>query len=237
MNTVSSSDIRILIADDHAIVREGLRYLILSESGLTLVGEAADGERAVRLYEELRPDVALIDLMMPHKDGIAAIADIKEIDPGARILVLTSFADDEQIFPAIKAGAMGYLLKDSAPPELLRAIREIDAGESYLHPTIARRVLQELHQPAVSHPGQTGEPLSERELEVIALVAEGLSNQEIADRLFISERTVRNHVGNILAKLQLANRTQAALYAVREGLAPAAKPRIRSDDLGNRSDI
>ena len=218
MNPQDGTDIRVLIADDHAIVREGLRYLLLTEPGMILAGEAADGEEAVRLYRSVRPDVALLDLMMPRKDGIAAIGEIKALDPDARLLVLTSFADDEQIFPAIKAGALGYLLKDSAPAELLRAIRAVHVGESYLHPTIARRVLQELNRPADPPAPQTAEALSERELEVLTLIAEGLSNQEIADRLTISERTARNHVGNILAKLHLANRTQAALYAVRSGL-------------------
>lgn len=224
MKETNEIEIRILIADDHAIVREGLRYLLLTEPGMSLVGEAVDGEEAVRLYQEVQPDVALLDLMMPRKDGITAIGDIRRLDPAARLLVLTSFADDQQIFPAIKAGALGYLLKDSAPSELLRAIRAVHAGESSLHPTIARRVLQELHRPPVPAPLPPNESLSERELEVLTLIAEGLSNQEIADRLIISERTARNHVGNILAKLHLANRTQAALYAVREGLAGDHSP-------------
>jgi NarL family two-component system response regulator LiaR len=211
--------IRILIADDHAIVREGLRALIATEPGMTLAGEAADGEAAVHLFEALRPDVALLDLVMPRKDGMAAIRDIKAQHPQARILVLTSFAEDEQVFPAIKAGALGYLLKDSSPQELLQAIREVYRGDSCLDPVIARRLIQEFQRP-VGQPPQT-EPLSERELEVLELVAEGLSNHEIARGLVISERTVRNHVGNILAKLHLANRTQAALYAIRSGLAKA----------------
>jgi NarL family two-component system response regulator LiaR len=209
--------IRILIADDHAIVREGLRALIATEPGIALAGEAGDGEAAVRLFDALRPDVALLDLVMPRKDGLAAIRDIKAQHPQARILVLTSFAEDEQVFPAIKAGALGYLLKDSSPHELLRAIRAVYRGDSCLDPAIARRLIQEFQRPA--GPAPQAEPLSERELEVLELVAEGLSNQEIARGLVISERTVRNHVGSILAKLHLANRTQAALYAVRSGLA------------------
>jgi len=210
------NEIRVMIADDHAIVREGLRSLLSTEPGMTLVGEAADGEAAVRLFHSLKPDVALLDLMMPRKDGIRAIREIKETHPDARILVLTSFAEDDQVFPAIKAGALGYLLKDSSPLELLQAIREVYAGDSFLDPVIARKVIQELNRPAALPP--TPDPLSEREVEVLRLVAEGLSNQEIADRLVISERTARNHVGNILSKLQLANRTQAALFAVRKGL-------------------
>jgi len=211
-----SGEIRILIVDDHAIVREGLRSLISTEPGMTLVGEAADGEAAVCLFSSLQPDVTLMDLVMPHKDGISAIREIKQQDPQARILVLTSFAEDDQVFPAIKSGALGYLLKDSSPQELLQAIRDIHRGESSLDPTVARKLIQELSRPPELPPSP--EPLSARELEVLDLVAEGLSNQEIAARLVISERTVRNHVGSILAKLHLANRTQAALYALRKGL-------------------
>jgi two-component system, NarL family, response regulator LiaR len=208
--------IRILIADDHAVVREGLRALLATEPGMELVGEAADGEAAVGLYSSLQPDIALLDLMMPRMDGITAIHEIKRQYPGARILVLTSFAEDDQVFPAIKAGALGYLLKDSSPQELLQAIREVHRGESFLAPAIARRLIQEINRP--SDLPQAHDPLSQRELEVLELISRGLSNQEIADRLVISERTVRNHVGNILGKLHLANRTQAALYALEKGL-------------------
>jgi two-component system, NarL family, response regulator LiaR len=211
-----NGSIRILIADDHAIVREGLRALISTEPGMILVGEAADGEEAVRLYRSLQPDVALLDLMMPRKDGIGAIREIKEHSPEARILVLTSFAEDDQVFPAIKGGALGYLLKDSSPRELLQAIREVHQGDSFLDPVVARKVIQMLTRP--SDLPKTTDPLSERELEVLRLIAEGLTNQEIADRLVISERTARNHVGNILSKLHLANRTQAALFAIRHGI-------------------
>jgi NarL family two-component system response regulator LiaR len=209
--------IRILIADDHAIVREGLRALISTKPDMELVGEAADGVEAVLKARSLQPDVILLDLVMPRKDGIEAIGEIKQENPEARILVLTSFAEDEKVFPAIQAGALGYLLKDSSPQELLKAIREVYRGESSLHPTIARKLIRELHRPPGSLP-PTEEPLTEREVEVLSLVARGLSNQEIADRLVVSERTVRTHVSNILGKLHLANRTQAALYAVREGL-------------------
>ena len=209
--------IKILIADDHAIVREGLRSLIATEPGMELQGEAPDGEVAVKMYEKLQPDVALFDLMMPRMNGIAAIQEIITRYPHARILVLTSFAEDEQILPAIKAGALGYLLKDTSPGELLKAIREVYAGESSLSPVIARKLIQEINRP--TQRGETIETLSEREREVLNLLADGLSNQEIAEVLVISERTVRNHVGNILGKLHLANRTQAALYAIRTGLA------------------
>jgi len=205
--------IRILIADDHAVVREGIRSLISTETDMALVVEASDGEAAVRLYKTLHPDVTVLDMVMPHMDGITAIRLIKDYDPEARILVLTSFAEDEKVFPALKAGAMAYLLKDSSPTDLIKAIRNLSRGESFLDPTIARKVLAEIARP--TQPAPAEELLSEREREVLDLLAEGLSNQEIATRLVISERTVRSHVGSILAKLHLANRTQAALYAIR----------------------
>jgi NarL family two-component system response regulator LiaR len=208
--------IRILIADDHAIVREGLRALIETKPDMELIGEAADGVEAVSKACSLQPDVMLLDIVMPRQDGIAAIREIKHQIPDARILVLTSFAEDEKIFPAIKAGALGYLLKDSSPQELIQAIRDVYAGNASLHPTIALKMIREFSQPSDLPP--TEKPLTEREVDVLKLVAQGFSNQEIADRLVLSERTVGTHVGNILAKLHLANRTQAALYALREGL-------------------
>jgi NarL family two-component system response regulator LiaR len=212
-----NEEIRILVADDHAVVREGLRALIETEPGMKLIGEASDGVEAVRQARVLEPDVILLDLVMPRKDGIEAIHEIKQEKPVARILVLTSFAEDDKVFPAIKAGAQGYLLKDASPRELLRAIRDIHRGEPSMHPTVARKLMLELQRSSELPP--TEEPLTEREAEVLGLVARGLTNQEIADRLFVSERTVRAHVSNILSKLHLANRTQAALYALREGLA------------------
>jgi len=212
-----ATPIRILIVDDHAVVREGLRALIDSEPGMTLVGEAADGVQAVQQAGSLQPDVVLMDLVMPRKDGIAAIGEIQAENPDMRILVLTSFAEDDKVFPAIKAGALGYLLKDSSAEELLRAIRDVYRGEPSMHPTIAHKLMRELQRPSDLPP--TEEPLTGREVQVLKLVARGLSNQEIADRLVVSERTVRTHVSNILDKLHLANRTQAALYALREGLA------------------
>lgn len=209
--------IRVLITDDHAIVRRGLRGLIDSEPGMTVVGEAADGLEAVRQAQALQPDVILLDLVMPRMGGLEAIDAIKGQGLNARILVLTSFAGDDQVFPAIKAGALGYLLKDSSPEQLLQAIRDVHRGESSLHPTIARKLIEELNQPS-SLP-LTEEPLSEREGEVLKLVAQGWSNLRIAENLVLSERTVRTHVSNILTKLHLANRTQAALYALKKGFA------------------
>ncbi len=211
-----SEVIQILIADDHAIVREGLRALIATEPGMEVVGEAADGVQTVQLALSLRPDVILLDLVMPRKDGLATILDLKQENCEAHILVLTSFLDDDQVFPALKAGALGYLLKDTAPHELLQAIRQVHKGEVSLHPIIARKVINELNRPPTLP--LTTQPLTPRELEVLTLVAQGLPNLEIAERLAISERTVRTHVSNILNKLHLASRLQATLYALQEGL-------------------
>ena len=209
--------IKLLICDDHAVVRRGLRSLVGVKPEMELVGEAVDGEEAVAMAKKLKPDVIIMDLIMPRKDGVTAISEIKKRNHDARILVLTSFSDDKNVFSAIKAGASGYLLKDSSPEELLQAINDVHAGKSSLHPVIAQKVIQEMHQPTDLPP--TDDPLSSREVEVLQNVAQGMSNQEIARTLKIKEGTVRIHVGNILNKLQLANRTQAALYALREGLA------------------
>jgi len=212
-----SERIRILVTDDHAIIRKGIRAMLEIVPDMEVVGEAADGQTGVAQAVALRPDVILMDLVMPEMDGIEAIRQIKVQQPEARILVLTSFAGDDKVFPAIKAGALGYHLKDSDPEELVQAIRQVHRGEASLHPMIARKLLQELARPLEQPP--TPDPLTQRELEVLRLVAQGLDNQEIADRLVISEATVRTHVSNILSKLHLASRTQAALYALREGLA------------------
>ena len=211
--------IKVLVSDDQAIVRKGIRALLGTEPNIEVVGEAENGEEAVSRTKELQPDVILMDLVMPEVDGIEAIRRITSRQPEARILVLTSFATDDKVFPAIKAGALGYLLKDSSPEELVQAIEHVCRGEPSLHPTIARKVLQELSHPQQPKEPRTPEPLTERELEVLQWVAHGLSNQEIANRLTISEATVRTHVSNILGKLHLASRIQAALYALHEGLA------------------
>jgi NarL family two-component system response regulator LiaR len=213
----SSRPIRVLVVDDHVVVRRGIRALLATVDEVQVVGEAQDGHEALEKTEALRPDVILLDLLMPRMDGIEVTRRLIAEDPEARILVLTSFAADDKVFPAIKAGALGYLLKDTGPEELVRAIGQVCRGESSLSPAIARKVLQELSRP----PSQplTAEPLTEREVEVLQVLATGKSNQEIAAELMISEATVRTHVSNILGKLHLASRTQAALYALREGLA------------------
>jgi NarL family two-component system response regulator LiaR len=209
--------IRIVVADDHAIIRKGIRAMVEVVPDIELVGEATNGWEAVFQAREHRPDVILMDLVMPEMDGIEAIGHIKAEQPEARILVLTTFAGEDKIFPAIKAGALGYQLKDSGPEELMQAIRQVHRGESSLHPLIAKKVLQEISRPPQQPP--TPDPLTQREVEVLRLVAQGLDNQEIAETLVISEATVRTHVSNILGKLHLASRIQAALYALREGLA------------------
>lgn len=210
--------IKVLITDDHPVVRKGLSaFLAAKADGIEVVGEAVNGKEALERTKELKPDVILMDLLMPEMDGIEAIKQIKEDIPEAKILVMTSFATDEMVFPAIKSGALGYLLKDSDPDELVTAIRRIHRGEPSLHPKIAQKVLMEISSPAVKTPSD--DPLTERELEVLQSVARGLSNQEIGIALSISETTVRTHVSRILSKLHLASRTQAALYALKEGLA------------------
>ena len=208
--------IRVLIADDHHVVSGGIRALLETEDDIDVIDEAADGVETVLKTRSLNPDVILMDLMMPRKTGIEAIEEIKQEDPDARILVLTSYSDDEKVFAAIKAGALGYLLKETSTKELLQAIHDVYRGESSLHPAIARKLIRELNRPSNLPPAD--EPLTEREIEVLIFVARGYSNQDIANALFISERTVRTHVSNILGKLHLANRTQAALYALKEGL-------------------
>jgi len=207
--------IRVLIADDHTIVRKGLRALLSTKDDITVVGEAGDGLAAVEQAQALRPDIILMDITMPGIDGVEATRRILAHQPHARILVLTSFSTDDKVFPALRAGAQGYLLKDSEPEELVSAIRRIHHGESSLHPAVASRVLLQLAHPAA--PAHSA--LTDREIEVTRLIARGLKNQAIATQLSISETTVRAHVSNILAKLHLATRTELTLFALREGLA------------------
>ena len=210
--------ISLLVVDDHAVVRNGLRFMINNHEDYELIGEARNGFEAVELEQKLCPDIILMDLVMEGMSGVQAIEAIKTRNPDARILVLTSFAEDDLVFPAIKAGALGYLLKDSSPEQLEQAIYSVYRGELTLHPRIAIKVIKELKNPSASLP-PTNHPLTEREVVVLKLLAQGLSNHEIADKLFISCQTVDTHVRNILNKLHLANRTQAALYALRTGLA------------------
>ena len=210
--------IRILIVDDHGIVREGTRALLERIPDFAVVGEAGNGKEAVAQAKELQPDVILMDLMMPEMDGIKAIGLITASQPNSRILALTSFAADDKVFPAIKAGALGYMLKDADPEDLIQAIRQVHRGEPSLHPSIARKVLQELGRPQTAPPSPGPDPLTERELEVLQLVAQGLTNQQMAEQLTVAEVTIRTHISNILSKLHLANRVQATLYALREGL-------------------
>jgi len=209
--------IRVLVVDDHAIIRKGIRAVLELVPDVDLVGEAENGVQAIKLDQELIPDVILMDLMMPEMDGIACIKQLKDQRPEARILVLTNFAGEDMIFPAIKAGAMGYHLKDSSPEALIDAIRQVNQGVASLHPSIAKKVLDEFHNTEKQQLSE--EPLTQRELEVLRLIAQGHENKDIAGQLVISEATVRTHVSNILGKLHLASRTQAALYALREGLA------------------
>jgi NarL family two-component system response regulator LiaR len=220
--------IHVVIADDHSVVREGLTAILSGQPDISLVGAAADGREALALVQDTCPDVVLLDLVMPTMDGLTALHAIKQVCPATRIVILTSFADDERIFAAIKAGAMGYLLKDSSRGQLLDAVRSAAQGHAYLHPSVALKVMHELtgaagqSSPVTSTPSAPpaapDEPLTERELATLRLLARGLSNQEIAAALHLHERTVAKYVGHILEKLHLANRTQAALYALRQGI-------------------
>jgi NarL family two-component system response regulator LiaR len=209
--------IRVLIADDHAVVRRGLRTFLELQEEIEVVGEAGDGEQALTEAERLDPDVILLDLVMPHVDGIAALHGLRERSPRSRVIVLTTFLDDDKLLPAVRAGAAGYLLKDVEPKELVGAIRTVHAGEALLHPAAAARVMAELVDAARPTPAAL---LTPRENEVLALIARGRSNKVIARELGVSEKTVKTHVSNLLGKLGVADRTQAALYAVREGLVP-----------------
>jgi DNA-binding NarL/FixJ family response regulator len=206
--------IRILVVEDHTVVRDGLCALISAEPGMAVIGTAADGLEAVTQAEVLQPDVILMDLILPRMDGVEATRLIRQKNPSARILVLTSFGEDHMIYSAIKAGALSFLMKDSSSEELLQAIRETNQNQAVIQPEIARRMALRDEMP----PEKEVE-LTSREIEILQLVALGKTNQEIADQLFLSERTVRTHITNILSKLNLTNRTQAALYALRSGIS------------------
>jgi NarL family two-component system response regulator LiaR len=211
--------IRVAIADDHAVVRQGLRTFLELQDDVEVVGEAADGAQAVDLVAATEPDVVLLDLVMPRLDGIDAIKQIRARCPGTRILVLTSFADDHTVLPAVRAGAAGYLLKDVQPPELVSAIRTVHSGEALLAPAVATMLVEQLAaEDGANGTPEAGPHLTPRELEVLAELARGRANKAIAFELGVSERTVKTHVSNILGKLGFTDRTQAAVYAVEHGL-------------------
>ena len=212
--------IRVLIVDDHQVVRQGLRTFLELHDDIDVVGEADSGTLAVDLSRRLRPDVVLMDLVMPGLDGIAATRQVRALEGGPQVIALTSFAEDDKVFPAIQAGASSYLLKDVSPDELVEAIRAVQRGEARLHPNVARKLMEQVaHADARRDPGRAVEALTDREREVIRLIAKGQSNQAIARALVISEKTVKTHVSNILGKLSLEDRTQLAIYALQNGLA------------------
>jgi DNA-binding NarL/FixJ family response regulator len=208
--------IAVLLVDDHAVVREGLRTFLELQDGIEVVGEAADGEAAVREAERVRPDVVLMDLVMPRLDGVGAMRELRRRVPESRVIVLTSFADDERLLGAIRAGAAGYLLKNAEPQEVVRAVRAASAGQTLLDPAVAARVVESI---ADRDQVAGAESLTPREREVLGLIARGRSNKLIARELGIAEKTVKTHVGHVLAKLGVTDRTQAAVIAVRTGLA------------------
>lgn len=227
MDKMNEEVISVLIVDDHTVVRDGLHALISAEPSMHVVAAVGDGMEAVELVKKLNPDVILMDLVMPHMDGIQATIEIKKYNPDARILILTSFAEDHQVFAAIKSGATGYLMKDSSSEELIRAIRDIYKNKPVLQPEVAKRLMLDIR--SQDDTSSRDRALTEREIEILEQVALGKTNQEIADVLFVSERTVRTHITNILAKLGLSNRTQAALYALREGIAHIPYTKDSSD--------
>lgn len=208
--------IKVLVVEDQTVVREGVVAILSFSPDIEVVGQAHDGLEGLQLAKAKRPDVILLDLQMPRMDGMTAIPKIMEAVPDTRILVLTSFAEGDRVFHAIKAGALGYMLKDSTRDQLLQSIRDVAEGQASLHPSVALKVIQEINRP--SSTGNTIDPLTSRELETLMLIARGMSNQEIANELFVHERTIAKYVSSILNKLHLANRTQAALFALREGL-------------------
>jgi NarL family two-component system response regulator LiaR len=209
--------IRLLVVDDQTVVREGLAAILTFYADIEVVGQAEDGVQAVKLTGELQPDVILLDLVMPNMDGLTTIPKIKEIAPKTHILVVTAFAENDRVYQAIKAGALGYILKDATRDQLVQAIRDVAQGRASLQPSIAVKLIEEINHP--SELLYTADPLTRRELETLRLIARGLSNQEIATELVVHERTIAKYVSSILDKLQLANRTQAALYALREGIS------------------
>jgi DNA-binding NarL/FixJ family response regulator len=210
--------ITILIVDDHEIVRQGVRDFLETQEGLIVVGEASTGEEAVRLASQFVPDVILMDLVMPGSiDGVEATRKVKKVSPRSQVVVLTSYHEDEHIFPAIRAGALSYILKDIGSTELADVVRKAAQGEALINPSVAARLVQEIRGSREIKPNPFTE-LTDREMEVLRLIADGLSNSGIAEQLVLSEKTVKGHVSNVLGKLHLADRTQAAVYAWREGI-------------------
>jgi NarL family two-component system response regulator LiaR len=218
--------IKVLIVDDHAVVRQGLRTFIDLQDDMQVVGEGVNGAEAIELARQLQPDIVLLDLVMPQMSGVEATSKIIEGSPNSRVLILTSFGEDDKVFPAIRAGAQGYLLKDIHPDDLVQAVREAYQGQVQLHPDIAKKLMSAVAgaSPQETRPigDQAASPgldqLTEREQEVLHLIAQGLNNREIAGQMIISEKTVKTHVSNILSKLSLADRTQAAIWALKHGL-------------------
>lgn len=210
--------IHVLIVDDHQVVRQGLRTFLELQPDIVVVGEAGDGQSGVELARQLEPDVVLMDLVMPRLDGIAATRQVKGLGKAIKVVALTSFTEDDKVFPAIQAGASSYLLKDVSPEELVEAIRAAYRGEARLHPDIARKLMEQVVQQAGTPRQSLPEELTGRELDVVRLVAQGRSNHEIAEALVISEKTVKTHISNILGKLHLEDRTQLAIYAIKHGL-------------------
>jgi len=210
--------IKVLIVDNHQVVRQGLRTFLELHEDIAVIGEAEDGKRAVEMVRLLQPDVVLMDLVMPHMDGITATEQIHALGLPTKVIALTSFSEDDKVFPAIQAGAASYLLKDISPDDLVDAIRAVHHGEARLHPDIARKLMQQVSQMRASTQESSIDELTAREREVIRLVALGRNNREIAQELFISEKTVKTHISNLLGKLDLEHRTQLAIYAIKNNL-------------------
>jgi NarL family two-component system response regulator LiaR len=210
-----SEKITVMLVDDHAIVRQGLRTFLELQPDIEVVGEAGDGQEAVAIVRDKLPDIILMDLVMPNMDGVDATRAVTGLSPSSKVIVLTSFSEDDKVFASIKAGAQGYLMKDIRPQDLVRAIRTVHRGEAQLDPEIARKLMQEFTNP---QPAAPKHDLTDRELEVLTLIAHGKSNKEISEDLVLSEKTVKTHVSNILQKLHLSDRTQAAVYALRQKL-------------------
>jgi NarL family two-component system response regulator LiaR len=210
--------IKVLIVDDHQVVRQGLRTFLELHDDVVVVGEAGDGVTAVEMVRQFEPDVVLMDLVMPRLDGIAATRQVKSLSIATKVIALTSFTEDDKVFPAIQAGASSYLLKDVSPDDLVEAVRAVHRGEARLHPDIARKLMEQVAHQAGPALGTPADDLTEREREVVRLVAQGRSNAEIAQELFISDKTVKSHISNILGKLGLQDRTQLAIYAIKNDL-------------------